>query len=170
MKKLFYKSFVLFLMLTLFPAVHVLAGFNIPDDAYGMSELDNAVENAREDDWPLAFVLSDQNTTCGLATRATSATFQELNDDCIIVYIHLPNTNWEDLPKIVSKGFKTERSGKYIPKTVIVNAEMNRIIDVIPYRRSDQEHRKLLQEAVHKISIEQTFLEKMKYKLMSLFE
>jgi hypothetical protein len=158
------------LLLILFPANHVLAGFSIPDDVYGMSELDDAIENAREDDWILAFVLSDQNTTCGLASRATEATFQELNEDCIIVYIHMPNTNWEDLPEIVAKGLNTKGSGKYIPKTVLVNAEMNHIIDVVPYRRSDQEHRKLLKDAVKKAAIEPTFFEEIKYMLMSLIE
>lgn len=168
-KNIFYITAVLTSFMILFPVVQASAGFSIPDDAYGMSELENALENAREDGWALAFVLSDQNTTCGLATRASLAAFQELGEDCIIVYIHSPDTRWEDLPEIVHKGLTSKESGRYIPKTVITNAEMNRIIDIVPYDRG-QAYIDRLKQAVERIAVKPTFLEEMKYKLMGLIE
>jgi len=167
--KVFYTTAVLISLLILFPAVHATAGFSIPDDAYRMSELENAIENAREDDWPLAFVLTDENTTCSLASNASEVIFNVLSEDCIIVYVLTSNTEVDDLPKIVQKGLSSKETGKYYPITVIVNAEMNRVIDIVPYNRG-QAHVDRLRQAVEKISIKPTFLEEMKYKFMSVFE
>jgi len=169
MKNPFYKITFLILVLFLLPAVHAIAGFSIPDDAYRMSELDNAIEEAREDNWPMAFVLTDENTTCSLASNASEVIFNILSEDCIIVYVLTSNAEVEDLPKIVQKGMSSKETGKYYPITVIVNSKMNRIIDIVPYNRG-QAHVDRLREALEKIAVEPTFLEEMKYKLINFFE
>ena len=169
MKNVFCITAVLTWLLILFPAFQVSAGFSLPDDAYRMSELKNATENAIKDDWPLAFVLSNENTTCGLATNATIAVFNVLSEDCIIVYVHASDTEMNKLPKIVYKGLTSKESGRYVPITVIVNAEMNHVIDIVLYG-TGQAYINRLRHAVEKLSIELTFFENMKYKLMSLIE
>ena len=86
-----------------------------------------------------------------------------------IVYVPASDTEINKIPKIVYKGLTSKESGRYVPVTVIVNAEMNHVIDIVPYG-TGQAYIQRLRQAVDKLSIEPTFFESMKYKLMSLIE
>jgi hypothetical protein len=70
----------------------------------------------------------------------------------IIIYVSSKNKDdWRKIPANVRKALKFSEAGKFIPKTVIVNAEMDRIIFIIPYARQ-AERNILLREANKKIS------------------
>lgn len=112
--------------------------FQIPNDAYRMHELDNAIANAVDDKWALAFVLTDENTRCSLATKATVAVFEELADHSIIVYVAM-HDSFGDLPEVVVNGFNSNKSGLYLPKTVITNPKATKLIDIVPYKRNSNE-------------------------------
>ena len=112
------------------------AVFDIPEHVYTMSQLKKAQEKAKTDEKPLTFIGSNKETTCPLTTAASENIFQGLKDYSIIVYVEESDLN--ALPAIISTALDSSASGKYLPKTVIVNQSMDTVIHMLPYPNKEQ--------------------------------
>lgn len=126
--------FLLLLILT--NASLTYAGFSIPNHVYSVNQLANALSIAQNSNKPLTFIYSDKNTDCSLATAASQDIFKNLKKHSIIIYAE--RGDWNSLPDIVKTGINSAESGNYIPKTVIVDSILSRIICIIPYAETKQ--------------------------------
>ena len=117
-----------------------------------MTDLDDAIEQAKTSNRAITFFWSDENTSCSLATKASLNIINEMRDN-ILVYVDSKRNEAQKLPKVVFEAFRSSKAGRYIPITVITNSRADRIIDIIPYKRSSEEHIKLIRKAKEKILI-----------------
>jgi hypothetical protein len=127
----------------------VLAAFGIPGHVYTVGQFGNAQQVAINSNKPITFIYSDKNTDCGLATAASQDIFQNLKNHSVIVYAE--RNDWNNLPAIVRNGMNSPESGQYIPKTVIVSPDLNRVICIIPYAKT-KERNDLIQQAQNLLS------------------
>jgi hypothetical protein len=125
------------------------AEFTLPYYVYRIDELEQAQEEARVSDSVIAFVYTNENTNCGLATAASLDVIQGLRDDSVIVYATSKRDAdaWAKIPKIVRRAINSPQAGKYIPITVIVDSEIERLICIVPYSRDANNRKNLLREA-----------------------
>jgi hypothetical protein len=74
---------------------------------------------------------------------------QGLRDDSVIVYATSKRDAdaWAKIPKIVRRAINSPQAGKYIPITVIVDSEIERLICIVPYSRDANNRKNLLREA-----------------------
>ena len=75
---------------------------------------------------------------------------QTLGKGTIVVYV-CTKTDSDLLPDVVKTAFRTPESGKYIPKTAVVDAELTEVIAIVPYAGEESERKKLFAEAIKKI-------------------
>lgn len=139
-------NFIIPVIILLLPPSVSFGEFSLPDHVYTIDELSDAIEEANKYEQPISFAYSDQNTDCGLATSATLDAFNELVKTTIMVYA---SSNKEDsdrgkIPSIVKGAIKSPKAGRYIPKTIIVDAKMSKIIAIVPYVRDRYERLNLL--------------------------
>ncbi|MCG8638655.1 MAG: hypothetical protein MI862_02910 [Desulfobacterales bacterium] len=136
------------------------AGFTIPKDAYRIYELDNALQNAKEDNWALAFLLASEKTTCPLGTKASLNAIRELEEQCIIVYVDAFDNELTKCPGIVLRAFQSQKAGRTLPIVVITDPKCKRIVDIIPYANSEEAYLELLREANNKITESPSLMER----------
>lgn len=137
------------LLLTFLSSSSALAKFDLPDYVYPASQLKEAQEKAKSGKKPLAFVGTNKETTCPIATAASQEIFQGLKDSCIIVYVEQDDV--DNLPKIAGKALESEEAGKYIPKTAVVSADASTLILILPDAQPEQRAMKI-KEAQEKIA------------------
>ncbi|CAK8711626.1 MAG: hypothetical protein CDV28_12716 [Candidatus Electronema aureum] len=137
------------LLLTFLSFSSALAKFDIPDYVYPASQLKEAQEKAKSSRKPIAFVGTDKETTCPIATAASQEIFQGLKDSCIIVYVE--QSDIDNLPDVAGKALDSEEAGKYIPKTAVVSADASTLILILPDAQPEQRAMKI-KEAQGKIA------------------
>ncbi|MCW5205332.1 hypothetical protein VU08_00130 [Desulfobulbus sp. F5] len=137
------------LLLTFLSSSSALAKFDLPDYVYPASQLKEAQTKAKSGKKPLAFVGTNKETTCPIATAASQEIFQGLKDSCIIVYVEQDDV--DNLPKIAEKALESEEAGKYIPKTAVVSADGSTLILILPDAQPEQRAMKI-KEAQEKIA------------------
>ena len=127
------------------------AGLSLPGHVYELEDIDEAVEEAKGWGQPIAFVYTDLDCGCSLAESASYDAFRELRSEMTIVYACSKN-EWSNLPGIVKKALKTSESGKYIPKTVIVDTKITRVLAIVPYIRDPANRLLKLEETVEMVA------------------
>jgi hypothetical protein len=151
MKELFYRTLIV-LFGTLLIVSSAFAAFMVPDYVYRIDQLKEAQASAKDNGMVITFLYSNENTSCGLATAASLDVIRGLKQRSVIIYVNSKNGNdWKKVPAIVRRALKSSEAGRFIPKTVIVNAEMDKVIFIVPYA-GQPERNKLLKEAIEKIS------------------
>jgi hypothetical protein len=80
--------------------------------------------------------------------------FEGLKSNTIIIYVYRPD--WSKIPRLVRQAISSHQSGKYIPKTVIVDPKITQVIAIVPYTR-DPNNRKQLFEEANKIIAKQSY-------------
>ena len=112
-----------------------LAGIKIPKHVFKASELDQAVKKAEEENKALAFVLTDQNSNCGLCNNASLEAFSKFKRDAIIVYLNSKKmeVDYQKLSPVVIGGLQAKSMGKYIPKAVITSADQSTYFASVAY-------------------------------------
>ena len=108
-----------------------LGAFNIPNSVYRIDQLEQAKKEAMSYNKQIVFLYSDENTTCPLASRASTSIIERFKQSAVIVYFN--KEDWPKVPRIVKEAIKSPASGKFIPKTIVVNAEMTGVVSIIPY-------------------------------------
>jgi len=125
------------------------AGFRVPPGVYRIGSLKDAKTRAKKTKRPITFVYTDVETTCPLCVDASLDAMKSLKLRTVVVYAHASNDR-DSLPGIVQDALKSSESGRYIPKTVIVDADIKRVIAVIPYAREKRDRSKLFRAAMRK--------------------
>ena len=125
-----------FAFLCLAGAALATDGFRLPGTVFRMDELDQAQLRAREKGKPIAFLYSDEQTTCGLCARASLRTIDELKMKCVLVYVDA-RRNLVGYPPAVVQALHAPEGGQTIPKTVVLDAALERVLVYVPYARDD---------------------------------
>lgn len=123
--------------------------FTIPPYVYRVEELEAAMNKAKASREPIAFLYTNENTSCGLATAASLDVIGEFKDGMVIVYVSSANedNDWARVPRIVKNALISSEAGRFIPKTVVVNPEVTRVISIIPYTKNAEKRKELLRGA-----------------------
>ncbi len=124
------------------------AGVPIPDHVLRVDQLERARELAAAQNKALAFVLTDEHSDCGLCRRASLDAFEWLRQRAVLVYVGRDDIG--RVPRLVYRALRSEAAGRYIPKTAVLDRELQRVIAVVPYA-SQARHRSLLQRAERRI-------------------
>jgi hypothetical protein len=119
-----------------------LAGFEVPDYVYRLDQLARAKAEAASRKQPLTFVLSNENTTCPKARAATLQAFNELKDGTVIVFL----SESRGAPRLVLEALSSPAAGRFIPKTVVTDSALKKLICVVPYAE-ESERGQLFREA-----------------------
>ena len=136
---------------SLFLAAVCNAGLALPGHVYQLEDIDEAIEEAKGWTQPIAFVYTDLDCGCSLAESASYDAFRELKSDMTIVYACSKN-EWSELPSIVRKALNTPESGQYIPITVIVDAQITKVLAIVPYIRDPAKRILALEETIETAS------------------
>ena len=151
MKKIFCGTLIV-LTGTLLIISSAFAAFIVPDYVYRIDQLKDAQASARDNGIAITFLYSNENTSCSLATAASLAVIRELKQRSVIIYVSSENdSDRKKIPAIVRQALKSSEAGRFIPKTVIVNAEMDRVIFIVPYAKQPERDR-VLKEALKKMA------------------
>lgn len=122
------------------------AEFEMPKHAYRMDKLDQARAEASANDEPLAFIYTHEKTSCGLCRSASLNAADRLKGKTVVVYANCDQDNGA-LPPVVKEALGTPEAGKYVPKTVLVDAKLEKVLAVIPYALGDEQN-KLIKTAL----------------------
>ena len=122
------------------------------DEVFWMDEFEEAIQIAQSEDCPVVFLFSSEGVRCPVAHRATENVINELKESNLIIFFDVKIDSFEELPKIVQKGFMSWRSGTYLPKAIITSPDLKRVIAIVPFVRSNQKHIEILKKANHKIT------------------
>ena len=126
--------FVGLLLLGLAHAAFAADGFKVPGTVFRMDELVQAQARAREKEKPIAFLYSDEHTGCGLCVRASVQMIDELKMKCVLVYVDA-RQNFTGYPQTVAQALRAPEGGQTIPKTVVMDANLENVLLFIPYAR-----------------------------------
>jgi hypothetical protein len=143
------KNTIAALLLTALSCSSAWAKFELPDHVYPAILWKIAQEQAKSGKKALAFVGTDKETTCPIATAASLEVFNGLKDSSAVVYVE--QGELDSLPKIASEALNSEAAGKYIPKTVVVSADASKLILVFPDAPPEQRAEKI-KEALGEIA------------------
>jgi hypothetical protein len=137
------------LLLTVFFSSSAHAEFDLPDYVHTASQLNEAQEKAKSSGQPITFVGSNKESTCPLTTAASKEVFAGLQEQSTVVYVEHSDLN--SLPEAVSNALDSEEAGRYLPKTVVLNADMDTVIAILPYAEAEQRVARI-KEAQEKIA------------------
>lgn len=107
-----------------------------PRGTFEFKDLDKAKAEAATEKKPIAFLLTDKNTTCPLCQNAASEFLDVVKSKAVIVYVSSAgnqsewNTTWGALPEVAKKGLQ---AGKKIPKIAVTDAGVANLIASIDY-------------------------------------
>ena len=144
------NSFLIATCIVIFIVSTALAGFPLKSGVYRINQLDTAKAEALSRNKAIAFIYSDENTTCPLCAGASIDAINYLSDVCEIVYVD-KNTDWEKLPELVRQAINSPAAGRFIPKTIIVDAQIEKVIAIAPYVKTE-ERKELLDGVKDQIS------------------
>lgn len=122
------------------------AEFEMPKHVYRMTELDKATAEAKQKNEPITFIYTHEKTSCGLCRAASLNAADRLKSKSVVVYAD-SDTEWAKIPAVVQEALSSPEAGKYIPKTVIANADFTKVLAVIPYALGDEQN-DLLRDAI----------------------
>lgn len=109
-------------------------GFRVPGTVFRGDELAQAQARAREKGKPIAFLYSDEHTSCGLCARASVRMIDELKMKCVLVYVDA-RQNLTGYPPSVVQALRAPEGGQTIPKTVVLDADLANVLVYVPYAR-----------------------------------
>ena len=138
-----YTGIIIAAALTFFTFSSVQAKFDIPDHIYSFSQLKEAQKRAKSNGKPIVFVYSNKDTTCALATAASKDILQKFKNHSPIVYVE--QNDIKNFPAALDRAFRAKESGPYIPKTVVLNADVDKMVCILPYADTPQRE-KLIQQ------------------------
>ncbi len=84
------------------------------------------------------------------------AAIKALKQESAIVLVETKNNDWSLVPSLVQESMNSPQAGKYIPKTVVADAELSKVISVVPYNGNEKDRTKLFREAEKLIRAEAT--------------
>lgn len=109
------------------------ASFDIPSHVYRIDDLAQAQEEAKADGKPIVFLYSNEDTDCPLAAGASINIMRRFEQSAVILYVC--REDWTEIPLIVKHAINSPAAGEFIPKTVVVDSDIKRVVAIIPYQR-----------------------------------
>ncbi len=143
------KTFTAFLLIVSMAASAASGAFKLPSSVYRMNELEQAKAEALAKGKPIAFLFTDENTSCCLSTDASQRMASELKTKAVLVYY--PGPGAVKLPPAALSALSSPEAGMYIPRVAVMDAGMEKTIAIVPYG-SPSEMTKSLQDAKQAIS------------------
>jgi hypothetical protein len=122
------------------------AGMEIDSKVYRMDKLDEARAKAVEEGKPVAFLYTDEKSSCPKCCVSAYNTMNELKSRTVMVYVDTEKGDIQRLPKPVQEALRSPALGKYIPKTVVFKPQLDAVLMNIPYALGEEQG-KLLKEA-----------------------
>lgn len=132
-------------------AIAVRAEFNVPKSVHRMGDMATAQAEARAQCKPVTFLYSDEKSTCPLCCGVSTEVINDLKQKSVMIYVDAAKGDWKDLPRPVQQALNSPEAGKFIPKTVVMDAEAAHVIAVVPYTRDARALEKSLKDAKKKI-------------------
>jgi len=126
----------------LLPGLAALAEFKMPNSVYRMARLEQAKTEAASKGRPITFVYTHEGTTCGHCANASLNIVDKLRSRSVMVYVDY-KTEKDLLPDIVRAALRKPEAGRYVPKTVIVDAGITNVLAIVPYARGDEQDKLL---------------------------
>jgi Na+-translocating ferredoxin:NAD+ oxidoreductase RnfG subunit len=139
------KKLMLVIPLLLLVAFAAVAEFKLPAGVYRMDELGDARNRAARMKKPIAFLLSDESSSCPVTDKISLEAVKKFRLRTVVVYAHSKN-DWNGLPETVRTAFRTSEAGKYIPKIVIIDPDFQDVLAIIPCVPDDRDRAKLFRE------------------------
>lgn len=127
------KRIVISLVIAATFAVTARAGFNLPPKSFKIEEWVKAMETANKEGKPLAFFVSDTETTCPKRTDASKEIIKRLRSDTVIVY----TDNHAKLPEDVRKLAQGRQLGSF-PYVIVTDYNLTRLLGVVRYEEIDR--------------------------------
>ena len=125
------------------------AGFEVPKSIHSADDLDKALADAKAKNKPVTILYSNKETTCGLCSSASTQIIKELKPKSVMLYVEASDLS--KLPEAARTAIRAEESGKFIPKTVIMNSDLTAPIAYVPYSSDDAAFQKSIREAERKM-------------------
>ncbi len=129
----------------------VNAGPGFGKSVMRMNELEQAQQEARSKGKAMTFLYTEENSTCPLCEKANWEVVNGMKARTVVVYM-ANGKEFTLAPAIVQQGLLSDRAGKYIPQTVVVDPEYKEIIAIIPYDTSAAEMKASVSRAKKSIS------------------
>lgn len=137
-------------LLSLVWASGAWAGLEITKDMYRAPQMAEAQAEARAKGKAVCILYTDADSTCPLAAQAARDAIDALDSRVVVVYVNARGEH-EALPAAAKTSLNSPESGKFIPKTVVLDAELGEVIVLIPYAKG-QERKDLLTDAKRTIT------------------
>lgn len=152
-KKILWVSIFFLIIGVLGMIVQKANAFTIMDHVFRTNQLEEAEKAALEKNQAIVFLYTYEDTTCGLNKTASMDVMEFFKDRAAVVYVCSRNkAEKESLPGPVREALDSERSGKYVPKTIVFSPQTMTVMEVIPYVKDETERKRLMQETMEKIS------------------
>lgn len=139
------KNTTVFILAAVLATTLAQAGFKVPMSVFRMDELARAQAAAQTKEMPIAFLYSDEHTGCGLCAKASVKIMDELKSRCVIVYVD-QRKNFVGYPASILQALHAPEGGNTIPKTIVMDAGMEKVLLFIPYAK-DQALAEALKQA-----------------------
>lgn len=123
------------------------AGFKLPGHVYPTGNLAAAQKEKKA----LTFVWTDAATSCPLCINTSLDVMQELKQRSVVVYVNARSDEIRRLPDPARKALHCSPAGKYLPRTVVMNAAATEVIPFIACTRDEKAWNQQLKHARKKI-------------------
>jgi len=146
------KIFILILCVTIC-SIEVFGRLLIPNGVFDSKDIDQARRKAKEDNIPIAFLWADSKTPSPEANEVSESVINFFRKKTIFVFVDADDSEaWKHLPKKIKDAFNSKESGTYIPKTVLADPGITKIIAIIPYKDDAINRSALFRHAENEIS------------------
>ena len=125
------------------------AEFTLPKKVYRIAELEKAQAEAESKGKPITIIYTDETTSCGLCAGASLNAADKLGSKTVVVYVSSREGS-QSLPDVVQQALRAPEAGRFIPKTVIMDAALTRLLATVPYAQSPEQDR-LLKDALRSL-------------------
>jgi len=110
-------------------ALTARADFNMPPKSFTAAQAAQAVEAAQAEGKPIAFLISDTETTCPLCADASKEIIKRLRSDTVMVYAR----SQAGLPEAARKLVRGQDTGQFIPYVIVTDAAMTTLMGIVRY-------------------------------------
>lgn len=130
-------------------AVEAKANFKMPKEVYRMDRLEEAKAEATSNGRAITIIFTREKTSCRLNEAASLNAAGTLRRETVVVYADC-DTEWNQLPATVQEALRSPEAGRFVPKTVILDAGLNNVLAIVPYANGGRYDR-LLKDAMKKL-------------------
>ncbi len=129
------KKLIGFIIIVSITTLSGYGAFKLPNSVYRMNELEKAKLEAKTKGKPITIVYTDESSSCGLCAGASLKVADELKSKSVVIYVNA-HTEAAMLPAKVLGVLRSPEAGQFIPKTVVMDANLENVVAIVPYGHS----------------------------------